>query len=151
MDFVAMDCADLADAALSGIADASYDLVVDKAMIDAITCLPERAAVDATLEASVYGLSRVLRRGGGWVVLSFNGPAILMETLTAGSCGTVDWVYSPLSRLHLYVRREDVKTLLLLLALLLLRLLLPPPPRPSRCPSCSYYYYFYCHYYYSYN
>ena len=53
------------------------------------------------------------------------------------SLGDPEFALSPQE--EVYVRREDVKTLLLR-ALLLLRLLLPPPLCPSRYPPCSYYY-----------
>ena len=96
MQWVAMDAADLVTEAASGIKNEAFDVLVDKAMMDAISCLPGGGLEQ--LEAVAKGGARVLKPGGTWLILSFS--STLLPALQSAS--GVQWRASTLQRLHLY-------------------------------------------------
>ena len=98
MSWVAMDAADLDSEEVSGMKAESFDVLVDKAMLDAISCLPDGGL--ATMERVAKGGARVLKTGGTWIILSFNAPGVFLPALQ--SAPGISWRTSTLGRLHLY-------------------------------------------------
>ena len=87
------------------VADSSFDLLVDKAMLDAISCVSPAENMRLSMAETVDGCQRVLREGGSWVVLSFNAPAILLPHLEGA--GDMRWRTGNVGRLHLYEGRKE--------------------------------------------
>lgn len=86
-DFSVLDCCD-SGAVTAALPDACFDVVLDKAVLDAVLCGEDAFAKATSMVCSMY---RVLKPGGYYVVVSFGKPEQRLPFLTALPQGTGAW------------------------------------------------------------
>lgn len=87
VDFFQLDVTDAAAVAAS-LPEQAFDLVLDKALLDAVLCGEDAFAKATSLVASMH---RVLKPGGALVVCSFGKPEQRLPFLTSAQSLDVAW------------------------------------------------------------
>ena len=85
-------------------ADESIDVIVDKACVDALSCSDGFDSQKLGLPAVAAECARILAPGGGWLVVSFNQPSIMLPLLERPEWDVAH--RSQRGNVHLYTARK---------------------------------------------